>query len=258
MPKLSIIIPTFNSAETMQQCLSSIACQTFTDYEVVIQDGESSDQTIELIREFQRNNPTISVELVSEPDKGINDAVNKAMRRVKGEWLYFLGSDDEMYDENVLAKMMSAPAVDSNDILSGNVQLVRAVDPQVNGTIVGGVINLRRVMTKSICLQMLFYRTALARRVGDFKIKYPIMADRDFTMRCWAKGGKYSYVDVMVAKYSCEGISSKVESDQRFRADLLPNIIRYFWKSLLSKELYDDVTPRKVLRAIGWSLRITR
>ena len=77
MPKLSIIIPTFNSAGTMQQCLRSIASQTFTDYEVVIQDGGSSDQTVELIHEFQRNNPGISIELEQEPDKGIYDAMNK-------------------------------------------------------------------------------------------------------------------------------------------------------------------------------------
>jgi glycosyltransferase involved in cell wall biosynthesis len=69
MPKLSIIIPTFNSAGTMQQCLRSIASQTFTDYEVVIQDGGSSDQTVELIHEFQRNIPESVSSLSRNPTK---------------------------------------------------------------------------------------------------------------------------------------------------------------------------------------------
>jgi glycosyltransferase involved in cell wall biosynthesis len=240
----------------MQQCLRSIASQTFTDYEVVIQDGGSSDQTVELIHEFQRNNPGISIELEQEPDKGIYDAMNKAMHRAKGAWLYFLGSDDELYDENVLSRILGSPDEDSSDVLYGNNQRVGSADPDINGTVTGGVLDLSTVLTKPIGHQALFYRTAFARRVGDYKQKYPIMADRDFTMRCWAKGGRFRYVDVIIAKYSYGGISSRVGTDRRFRADLLLNIIRYFWKSAGNKDLYRGVTPRKLLRAIAWSLRI--
>src|ERR1035441_6988489 len=110
MTKLSIVIPTFNSGATIEHCLTSIACQTFSDCEIIIQDGGSTDNTIDLVRDWEKANAGVDVKLRQEKDTGIYDAMNKAVLRASGEWLYFLGSDDELHDPHVLERVLRSQA----------------------------------------------------------------------------------------------------------------------------------------------------
>ena len=71
MAKLSIIIPTFNSGATIERCLASIASQTFSDYEILIQDGGSTDNTIDLVKSFEKAKPEVNVKLQQGKDGGI-------------------------------------------------------------------------------------------------------------------------------------------------------------------------------------------
>src|SRR5688572_7883253 len=96
----SIIIPTFNSSLTLRACLDSIAGQTFKNYEVIIMDGLSEDNTIQLANNYRSSLPNLRV--ISEKDYGIYDAMNKSIKIAKGSWLYFMGSDDFFYDRGVL------------------------------------------------------------------------------------------------------------------------------------------------------------
>ena len=88
--KLSIIIPTFNSANTLRRALDSIIGQTLNDLEVLIMDGVSTDQTLDIAKTYNDNR----IRIFSEPDNGVYDAMNKGIDKASGEWLYFLGSDD--------------------------------------------------------------------------------------------------------------------------------------------------------------------
>ena len=270
MPKLSIIIPTFNSAATIQRCLSSIRVQTFTDYEIVIQDGKSRDRTVDLVEEFGRENPGIRIELEQETDKGAYDAMNRAMRRACGDWFYFLGSDDELYDQNVLGKMLGSPQADG-DVVYGSAEIVRPGGSVPDTTIYDGPFDLSKLFAMNICHQAIFYRAAFARGVGDYNVKYAIWADWDFNLRCWSKG-QFRYVDVVVAKYYWGGISNQISSDRRFGADVTANVIRYFNLSpgdplLNAPSFYGRraaevirarrITPKRVLRALARRLGIT-
>src|SRR3982750_4096075 len=100
MPLLSIIIPTFNSQITIERCLESLSKQTFRDFEILVIDGGSEDNTIGLVKEKQPVLPAVT--LVSEKDEGTYDAMNKGIGLSTGTWLYFLGSDDWLYNEQVL------------------------------------------------------------------------------------------------------------------------------------------------------------
>src|ERR1700761_7508109 len=97
----SIIVPTYNSGATLRRCLESLAVQTFTDFEVLVMDGVSTDDTLriteEMSSEFQGR-----LRLTSEPDKGVYDAMNKGILGARGKWLLFLGSDDRLNDDLVL------------------------------------------------------------------------------------------------------------------------------------------------------------
>lgn len=100
-PLISIVIPTLNAARLLPRCLDSIAAQTFRDFEVLAVDGASTDGTMEI---FRLKGANISF-LVSEPDKGVYAARNKALAHVKGEWICFLGADDWLWDANALAAL---------------------------------------------------------------------------------------------------------------------------------------------------------
>jgi len=157
MARLSIIIPTFNSSSHIERCLHSIRLQTFRDYEIILQDGASSDDTIRIAREFQNASPGMDIKPFSEKDNGPYDAMNKAVRRASGEWLYFLGSDDGLRDANVLSTVMRSPSLATCDVIYGNVQVVGDAAARRMAPVYDGIFDLEKLLKKNICHQAIFY-----------------------------------------------------------------------------------------------------
>jgi len=85
MPYLSIIIPTYNCENTISNCLNSILTQSYVDFEILIIDGASKDTTLEILKKYDDKR----LKIVSEPDKGIYDAMNKGLKIANGNWIYF-------------------------------------------------------------------------------------------------------------------------------------------------------------------------
>ena len=100
-PLISIIVAVFNGSKTLQQCIDSVAQQTYPNKELIIIDGGSKDGTIDLL---EANKEMISY-WISEPDRGIYNAWNKGLAKAKGEWICFLGADDFFWDVQVLERM---------------------------------------------------------------------------------------------------------------------------------------------------------
>ena len=100
-PLITIIIAVFNGAKTLQQCIASVAQQSYANKQLIIIDAGSTDGTVDLLK---ANNHTINY-WVSEPDKGIYNAWNKGLLKAEGEWICFLGADDYFWDIHVLEKM---------------------------------------------------------------------------------------------------------------------------------------------------------
>ena len=100
-PLITIIIAVFNGAKTLQQCIDSVAEQSYANKQLIIIDGGSTDGTVELL---QANAQSISY-WISEPDAGIYNAWNKGLMQANGEWICFLGADDYFWDDQVLASM---------------------------------------------------------------------------------------------------------------------------------------------------------
>ena len=229
MPKLSIIIPTFNSGARIKACLRSVSAQTFGDYEVVVQDGGSSDGTLKEIAEFKKANSGIEVEVESQKDKGPYDAMNRAVRRAKGEWLYFLGSDDTLHDDRVLQSIFDRQDLANCDLMYGNVKVIGET-PWAKDRVYGGAFTFERFLMQNISHQAIFYRASFVKRVGSFNTSYASCADWDFNMRCWTKT-KFEYVDIVVADFRGGGISS-VGRDDCFKKEVGANVLKYFNVSL--------------------------
>ena len=100
---ITIITITYNTGKIIKDCLDSVATQTFKEFDHIIVDGLSTDETLEFVNKF----PHVT-NIVSEPDKGIYDALNKGIKNSTGEIVGFLNSDDTFYDKNSLQHIIDA------------------------------------------------------------------------------------------------------------------------------------------------------
>ncbi len=107
LPKITVIVAVFNGSVTLSQCIKSIYSQSYANKELIIMDGGSTDDSVKIIKD---NSNRITY-WESKPDRGIYHAWNKALSYAKGEWICFLGSDDFLWQDDVLEKMVSMLAL---------------------------------------------------------------------------------------------------------------------------------------------------
>ncbi len=109
-PFISIITVCFNSTLTIKDTVESVLNQTYQNIEYIIIDGNSTDETLRIIKSYQKpfQQQKIPYKWISEPDKGIYDAMNKGIALAKGEWLVFIGSDDYYKDNLVIENTISS------------------------------------------------------------------------------------------------------------------------------------------------------
>jgi len=118
-PKISIVTVTYNAANELEQTVASIADQTYANVELVIIDGNSSDNTLDILQQYRDKIDY----LVSEPDSGIYDAMNKGLKAATGDYVLFLNAGDYFCDDHSLENLICS-AREPFDILYGDIQLV--------------------------------------------------------------------------------------------------------------------------------------
>ena len=150
-PIFSIIIPTFNSITFVDNAINTVLKQSFKDYELIIIDGLSNDGTLDLIKEYAVKSQE-RIKFISEKDKGIYDAMNKGIDLAKGEWLYFLGSDDRFANDDVLENIHKKIRNESNSLslVYGDVIRSRTGDRYI------GELTGLKIFTNNICHQAAF------------------------------------------------------------------------------------------------------
>lgn len=213
-PLISVITVVFNGALTIENTFASVFSQDFDDFEYIVVDGGSKDDTVEIIK---RNESKLAC-WVSEPDNGVYDAMNKAVSLAKGRWIYFLGADDVLY--NVLAKMTSY-LVDETTIYYGDVFrpfAKRRYD---------GEFSAIKLSFRNICHQSIFYPRHVFEKYS-YDLKYPLFSDYELNIRCYAdRDLRFVYVPLTIAVFNdCGGLSQSKE-DASFLTDKLSLIKRY-------------------------------
>ncbi len=197
MPLISIIIPTFNSSKTILKCLNSIIEQTFKNFEIIIQDGLSNDDTVDKIKGINDNR----IRLYSEKDTGIYNAMNKALIKSEGNWIYFLGSDDYLYSNTVLSNITKY--FNENHVVYGNVYSSR-----FNG-IYDGEFDSIKIQQKNICHQAIFFKKEVFKILGNFNERFVSLADWEHNIKWFfSKRIKKMYINLVIANYSDDGFSS--------------------------------------------------
>ena len=248
-PLISIVIPVFNSALLLPGCLDSIATQSLRDFEVIIIDGGSTDISLDICRRYSERLPHL--QLLSEPDNGIYDAMNKGVTLATGEWVYFLGSDDRLYHEKVLEDVIKH-LTPEYDVVYGNVKVNGDEAWAIDGTIFNGAYDLEKLIGKNICHQAIFYnRRCFYSRVPAFNISYKICADWDFNLYCWSKK-PFLYMDLIIALFSGGGTSTIVVGDKDFRHDMEENLTLYFGPDVLRGNNSTQSRPAKKESSGNW------
>lgn len=100
--KISVITISYNVEKEIERTMRSVLNQTFQDLEYIIVDGKSSDRTIEIARNIASNYPDRCIRIISEPDKGIYDAMNKGIKKASGEWVNMMNAGDVFANDTVL------------------------------------------------------------------------------------------------------------------------------------------------------------
>ncbi|MFC3198577.1 glycosyltransferase family 2 protein [Parapedobacter deserti] len=229
-PLLSVIIPTYRSAKTIHACINSVLEQTFEDFEMIIQDGVSPDKTIEIVRAFNDNR----IKVFSEKDNGVYDAMNRAIVRASGKWLYFLGSDDTLYERSTFVSLSTILKKTKADLVYGNVMMSGDSHWVKDGAIYRGETNLASLFEQNISHQAIVYRKKIFDDGLRFNLDYPICADFDLNLRCFACY-QVAYTPLIIATFATGGMSTQ-HVDQRFEREKWENILYYYGGKLRQPE----------------------
>lgn len=235
MTKFSIITITYNAEAFLPRTVESVLSQHYRDIEHIIIDGSSTDSTISVAQDYMQRSYAAQngheVRIVSEPDNGLYDAMNKGLRQASGDYVCFLNAGDFFPNANVLDTIVSRsltgqtqqqlPAViyGDTDIVDndGNFLRHRRLAPPRNLT----WRSFRKGML--VCHQAFYARLDIARAI-PYDTRYRYSADVDWCIRVMKEaermGAGLTYVDSVVVNYTQEGQSTKHHRDslkERYR-----------------------------------------
>jgi len=181
--RFSVITPCLNRADLLGATIESVLAQEYKDFEHWIIDGGSTDGTLELLKRYSH------LRVVSEPDRGLYDAINKGVRLATGEIIVLLNSDDllvpgafslsaQIFENAIGTMIVSAGSQIFRITPEGTeIEMHRYADPREY------TLSLRNVTIGIPNLNARFFRRKVFEQIGDFDLAYSIAADRDFLIR---------------------------------------------------------------------------
>ena len=205
-PKFSIITVTYNAAQVLEDTIQSVITQTYKGVEYIIIDGGSKDGTLDIINRYKTHIHTV----ISEPDKGLYDAMNKGIRVATGDYICFLNAGDALHEDDTLLLMVhSITGEVLPDVLYGETQLV---DEE------GHFVRMRRLSAPEqltwksfqkgmlVCHQAFFARREL---VEPYDLQYRFSADFDWCIRIMKKADVLHNTHLTLIDYLNEGMTTR-------------------------------------------------
>ena len=208
-PLISVITVVFNGEKHFEQTTQSVIGQSYSNIEYVVIDGGSTDGTIEILKRY---NDKIDY-WISERDTGIYDAMNKGLDAAKGEWIYFLGSDDVLNDSTTISDVVAFLALDVS-LVFGNIMYN-------NGKLVKSRLNIFTLLHNTVHHQSAFYNANLFRN-WRYDSRLRLIADYETNLRIYLNEMKYRYINKTIAVCNQSG-QSRSNLKQAF---LETNIVR--------------------------------
>ncbi|MCX6219214.1 glycosyltransferase family 2 protein [Spirosoma sp.] len=224
-PTISIITITYNAERFLERTIQSIVAQQATDFEYIVVDGASKDGTLDIIKRYERH----VTSWISEPDRGLYDAMNKGRQRATGEYVWFMNAGDELYDRDTLQKLLAQIKSTDADVYYSDALFVRED---------GSPVGLRSQITPhtlphtltwcdmalgmKVCHQAFVARRAIAPA-------YPInnlSADLDWEIRCLKAASKVQFSPFTLCRYLVGGLS--VQQHRQSLIDRFKVLVMHF------------------------------
>jgi glycosyltransferase len=206
--KLSLVTVSFNSCSTLKETIASVRAQKQVDVEYIVVDGGSTDGTVALLE----SSGDVVTHWISEPDKGIYDAMNKGLQLATGDVVGFLHSDDQFASEFVLSKVLNHFHNNDTDFLYGDLEYVSSNDSQrvirywKSGIYRHGIL-ARGWMPPH---PTVYFRKWLADQNGGFDTAFAIAADYEWMLRVLKTPGlKIGYLPEVMVRMRTGGASNR-------------------------------------------------
>ncbi len=236
MTKISVVTITYNAAKVVERTLDSVLAQTHRDIEHIIVDGASTDGTADIARRYKAENDAAGtghdVTVVSEPDGGLYDAMNKGLRMVTGDYVVFMNAGDCYPDMDTVKAV--ARTAEENRTADGELPAVIYGDTDITDS-EGHYLHPRRLSPPErltwrsfmrgmlVCHQAFYARTDIARQT-EYDLRYRFSADVDWCIRIMKEAAArrlpLANAHVIVANYMEEGqttMNHRASLKERYR-----------------------------------------
>jgi glycosyltransferase involved in cell wall biosynthesis len=209
MIQFSVITINYNNASGLEKTIQSVISQDYKNFEYIIIDGGSTDDSLSIIEKHE----SFLNHIVSEKDKGIYDAQNKGIKIAKGNFLIFLNSGDCFATSDVLTQIEKLISTKQAKLIYGNTNLINK-----NGSITKLMppdsLNLNFWYMNTLNHQAVFAHKSLFEEIGTFNLKYRFASDFEFIFKTFRKyPHDFLHADVTVCDYDNSGLTSNVDTE---------------------------------------------
>jgi glycosyltransferase involved in cell wall biosynthesis len=209
--RITIITVCYNRKLTIEKAIKSVLEQNYHDVEYIIIDGNSKDGTKEIIESYRDR---IS-QYISEPDKGMYDAINKGLKLATGDVIGLMHSDDEFFDENALTRIAARfdyePNIDG--VYGDGVYVSNDKQERLIRNRIGGVFSLKKIRQGWLPLHPTVYlKKSVIDKNGLYNLDFKIASDTEFLLRYLYKYKiKMSYINSYIVKMRMGGMSTSLK-----------------------------------------------
>jgi glycosyltransferase involved in cell wall biosynthesis len=243
LPRISVITPSFNQGHFLRETIESVLDQKYSNLDYIIMDGGSTDNSVQIIKHFEK----YLSHWVSEPDRGQTDAINKGFRLASGDVLTWLNADD-LYFEDTLATVGAAFQKYREDVIYGDYVLITQ-----NGKTflkryeIPFDFNIMLYGVNFIGQPSAFFKRSLLDRFGFLNESYQYAMDHEFWLRIASGGGTFRHIKHLLGKYRYHSDSKTVAAKKKFVAEME-----------LNRRTYGNVNSILLRTILGYWTRFKR
>lgn len=234
MLKVTVITVCYNEKERLRKTIESVSCQTYSNIEYIVIDGDSTDGTQKIFSEYSRYS---NIFFYSEKDYGIYNAMNRGIARASGDYIYFINAGDTMYNKHVISDVVSFIGNDKDTIYYGKIYISFAdgVMQMQDFSNTEKTLRERLIIGEMPCHQSIFSpRRALTNHY--FREQYKIRADYEWLLYSLIQGNKYRAVPTIIGYYDASGTSGRLKNMMMFQKEE-QDILNEYQRSFTEDEI---------------------
>ena len=230
--KISVVTVVYNDVHNIEKTMLTVLNQTYQNVEYIVIDGKSSDGTWEVICKYRDR----LAYAITEPDKGIYDAMNKAINVATGEWIVFMNSGDGFYDECAIERAFKNYEDKGESLVYGDFFLVN--QPGNPDHLVKAMAQTSKQIEYAPSFHQAIFTRTSEMKAYPFELKYRIIADFAFFFDLYQRNHKWFYTNSVVCYYDYTGLSATSRIPIVYENAIFYTSRRQYKKALLNWMVY--------------------